>query len=115
MSEHRDSYAALADDRVFKSMKESEKRLDRISRRVIPTARIPEVADRIQNGDILGFATSTPGLDVTHCAIAHRDRRGVLRVVHAPLTGGGVEVSRLALPEYVAEIRSTGVMVARPI
>jgi hypothetical protein len=116
MTEHRDSYAALADDRVFRSMKEMEKRLDRLSRRVIPTARIASVEDRIQNGDILGFATSTPGLDVTHCAIAVRDSRGTLRVAHAPLSGGAVEVSRLPLAEYVAEISgATGIMVARPI
>ena len=116
MSEHRDSYAALADDRVFKSMRETEKRLDRISRRVIPTARIAEVEDRIQSGDVIGFATSTPGLDVTHCAIAVRDSRGTLRVAHAPLSGGGVEMSRLTLPEYVAQLReASGIMVARPI
>jgi hypothetical protein len=116
MTEQRDSYAALADDRVFKSMKEMEKRLDRLSRRVIPTARIASVEDRIQNGDILGFATSTPGLDVTHCAIAVRDSRGTLRAAHAPLSGGGVEVSKLPLAEYVADIRGAmGIMVARPI
>ncbi len=116
MSEHRDSYVALADDRVFQSIKEMEQRLDRVSRRVIPTARIAEVEDRIQNGDVIGFATNTPGLDVTHCALAVRDSRGVLRVAHAPLTGGGVEVSRLALPEYVAALSgASGIMVARPL
>jgi cell wall-associated NlpC family hydrolase len=116
MTEHRDSYIALADDRVFKSMKAMEKRLDHLSRRVIPTARIAEVDDRIQNGDVIGFATSTPGLDVTHCAIAVRDSRGVLRVAHAPLTGGGVEVSKSSLPEYVSGLRdASGIMVARPI
>jgi hypothetical protein len=116
MTEHRDSYVALADARVFKSVQEMEKRLDHISRRVIPTARIAEVEDRIQNGDIVGFATSTPGLDVTHCAVAIRDSRGVLRVAHVPLAGGGVEVSRNSLPEYVAQLRdATGIMVARPL
>jgi hypothetical protein len=116
MTEHRDSYVALADDRVFKSMKEMEKRLDHVPRRVIPTARIAEVEDRIQNGDVIGFATNTPGLDVTHCAVAVRDSRGVLHAAHAPLAGGGVEVSKLALPEYVAQLRdASGIMVARPI
>lgn len=116
MTEHRDSYAALADDRVFKSIQEMEKRLDNVSRRVIPTARIAQVEDRIQNGDVIGFATSTPGLDVTHCGVAVRDSRGVLRVAHAPLTGGGVEVCKHSLPEYVASLRdATGIMVARPI
>jgi hypothetical protein len=116
MTEHRDSYVALADDRVFKAMKETEKRLDGVSRHVIPAARIAQVEDRIQNGDIIGFATNTAGLDVTHCAVAVRDARGVLRVAHAPLTGGGVEVSRSSLPEYVAGLRdATGIMVGRPI
>ena len=116
MSEHRDSYVALADDRVFKSITDMEKRLDKLSRRVIPTARIAAVEDRIQNGDVIGFATNTAGLDVTHCAIAVRDSRGVLRVAHAPLAGGGVEVSKHALPEYVAQLRdATGIMVGRPI
>ena len=116
MTDHRDSYVALADDRIFKSVKEMEKRLDNLSRRVIPTARIAQVEDRIQNGDIIGFATGTPGLDVTHCGVAVRDSRGVLRVALAPLAGGGVQVSKLALPEYVAQLRdATGIMVARPI
>ena len=40
---------------------------------------------------------------------------GVLRVLHAPLSGGSVEITRSTLPEYVAAIkRSTGILVARP-
>jgi hypothetical protein len=40
----------------------------------------------------------------------------VLRVLHAPLSGGVVEVTRATLPEYVAAIRrSTGILVARPL
>ncbi len=115
MTEHRDAYAALADDRVHAAIGEAERRLDGRPRRVIPTARIPEVADRIETGDVLAFATSIPGLDVTHAAFAHRDGRGVLRVLHAPLSGGTVEVTAATLPEYVAAIRrATGILVARP-
>jgi hypothetical protein len=48
--------------------------------------------------------------------MAHRDGKGVLRVLHAPLSGGSVEVTRSTLPEYVAAIRrSTGILVARPL
>jgi len=83
---------------------------------VVPAARLGAVADRIETGDVLGFATAIPGLDVTHAAFAHRGDDGVLRVLHAPLSGGVVEVTRATLPEYVAAIRrATGVMVARPI
>jgi hypothetical protein len=115
MTEHRASYPALADDGVFREIAAMERRLDGRPRRVIPTARIPAVADRIETGDVLAFATAIPGLDVTHAAFAYRDASGVLRVLHAPLSGGAVEVSRAPLPGYVAAIRrSTGILVARP-
>ena len=93
-----------------------ERGLDGRPRRVVPTARIPEVSDRIETGDVLAFATAIPGLDVTHAALAYRDAAGVLRVLHAPLSGGVVEVTRATLPEYVAAIRrATGILVARPL
>jgi len=115
MTEHRKSYPALADGRVFDAIGAMERRLDGQARRVIPTARIAQVADRIQTGDVLAFATAIPGLDVTHSAMAYRDGQGVLRVLHAPLSGGSVEITRSTLPEYVAAIkRSTGILVARP-
>jgi hypothetical protein len=115
MTEHRDSYPALADDGVFEEIGAIERRLERRPRRVIPTARIPEVAGRIETGDVLAFATAIPGLDVSHTAFAYRDPDGILRVLHAPLSGGVVEVTRATLPEYVAAIRrSTGILVARP-
>lgn len=115
MTEHRASYAALADDGVYREIGRVERGLDGRPRRVVPTERIPEVADRIDSGDVLAFATSIPGLDVTHAAFAYRDRAGVLRVLHAPLSGGVVEVTGATLPEYVSAIRrATGILVARP-
>jgi len=116
MTQHRASYPAFADEHVFREIGATERRLDGRPRRVVPTARIPELADRIETGDVLAFATAIPGLDVTHAAFAYRDATGVLRVLHAPLSGGVVEITRATLPEYVAAIRrATGVLVARPL
>jgi hypothetical protein len=115
MTEHRASYPGLAEDAVFREIGAVERGLDRRPRRVIPTKRIPEVVDRIETGDVVAFATEIPGLDVTHAAFAYRDRGNILRVLHAPLSGGVVEITRATLPEYVAAIRrSTGILVARP-
>ena len=71
----------------------------------------------LQTGDVLAFATSIAGLDVTHTGLAYRYADGVLRVLHAPLSGGVVQVSTgTTLPAYVAAIRrSTGILVARPL
>jgi hypothetical protein len=115
MTEHRASYPALAENGVFREIGAIERRLHGRPRRLVPTERIPAVAGRIETGDVLAFATAIPGLDVTHAAFAYRDAEGILRVLHAPLSGGVVEVTRATLGEYVAAIRrSTGILVARP-
>lgn len=116
MTEHRSSYPALANQQVFMETAAMERNLDSVARRPVPVAHIPSVLDRIQTGDVLAFATSIPGLDVSHAAFAYRDRQNVVRVLHAPLSGGVVEVTRTTLPEYVAAIRkATGILVARPL
>lgn len=116
MTEHRASYPALADEEALHAISAMERRLDGVPRRVVPTDRIPEVADRLESGDVLAFATDLPGLDVSHAAFAYRDGGGTLRVLHAPLSGGVVEVTRSTLPEYVAAIRrATGILAARPL
>jgi hypothetical protein len=116
MTEHRSSYPALANNSVFRAIGDMEHRLDNRPRRVVPTDRIPNVIDLIETGDVLAFATSIPGLDVSHAAFAYRDAAQVLRVLHAPLSGGVVEVTRATLPEYVSAIRhATGILIARPL
>lgn len=116
MSSHPDAYPALAVPEILAEIEEMERSLDGNPRWVVPTERIPEVSDRIDTGDVLAFATSIDGLDVTHAAFAYRDPEGTLRVLHAPLSGGVVEVTESTLPEYVAAIRSsTGILVARPL
>jgi hypothetical protein len=116
MTEHRQEYPALANDSMFDDIEEIERRISRTPRQVVAVERIPQVAPRIATGDVLGFATRISGLDVTHTAFAYRDKEGTLRVLHAPLSGGVVEITRATLPEYVAAIRrATGILVARPI
>jgi hypothetical protein len=116
MSTHRDSYPALASEAVYEQIQGIERSLDGRPRFVVPTERIASVEERIETGDVLAFATQIEGLDVTHSAMAFRDEGGVLRVLHAPLSGGVVEITRSTLPEYVGNIRTAiGILVARPI
>ncbi|HEY8256403.1 MAG TPA: N-acetylmuramoyl-L-alanine amidase-like domain-containing protein [Gemmatimonadales bacterium] len=115
MTGHRSSYPALADDGVFQAIGRIERALDGQPRWVVPKTRIAGVTERIETGDVLAFATEIEGLDVTHSAYAYRGADGVLRVLHAPLSGGVVEITHSTLPDYVAAIRkSTGILIARP-
>jgi hypothetical protein len=115
MTSHRDSYPALAHPEIVEAIASTERGLDGVPRWVVPTARIADIEDRLHTGDILAFATSIEGLDVTHAAFAYRRDDGELRVLHAPLSGGLVEITETTVPRYVAAIpRSTGIIVARP-
>jgi hypothetical protein len=115
MGDNPDSYPALAVPAVRAAIRARERALDGVPRNLIPTGRIPAVQHRIRSGDVLAFATAIDGLDVSHAAFAYRSADGVLRVLHAPLSGGVVEVTRADLPGYVAGLRrATGILVARP-
>ncbi len=116
MSEHRGSYPALRDDATFAAIVQMERSLDCCPRNLIPRDRIPEVTERLETGDVLAFATSIAGLDVTHTGFAYRSRDGVMRVLHAPLSGGVVQVSPGTVADYVNGLRSaTGILAARPL
>lgn len=115
MSAHRDAYPALADDATLRRIADLERARDGAPRHVVPRERIPAILPALRTGDLLAFATSIEGLDVTHTGLAYRDRAGTVRVLHAPLSGGAVEVSAGDLPAYVTAIRRcTGLLVARP-
>jgi hypothetical protein len=116
MSAHRGSYAALADQNTFRAVALHERSLDGVPRHRVPRARVAAISPRLQSGDVLAFATGIEGLDVTHTGLAHRDARGVLRVLHAPLSGGVVELSPGTLAQYVDALRGcTGILAARPL
>lgn len=115
MSEHRDAYPALRDDATFAAIVERERALDGSPRHLVPKARIAEITPRLETGDVLAFGTGIAGLDVTHTGLAYRDRDGVMRVLHAPLSGGVVQVSPGTVAEYVDALRGcTGILAARP-
>lgn len=116
MTSNAEAYPALEYPEAVEAIAEVERSLDGVTRWVVPTERIASVTDRIDTGDILAFATSIEGLDVTHAAFAYRTDDGVLRVLHAPLSGGVVEITDSTVRQYVRAIRrATGILVARPL
>jgi hypothetical protein len=116
MTSNPDAYPALGHPGMVEAIAQVERALDESPRWVVPTERIARIDDRLQTGDIVAFATAIEGLDVTHAAFAYRDGAGPMRVLHAPLSGGVVEITGSTLEQYVRAIRrSTGILVARPL
>lgn len=115
MSSHPQYYPALQRDSVeIFRMKKIEAKINEMKHLVIKKRRIPEILNKLQNGDIVAFATTVEGLDYSHT--------GLIRyVVNEPhlLHASSVE-KKVVLGErvdrYVAgKDKITGISIARPI
>ena len=116
MTSHVESYAKLKETPAFVpilAVREAE--ITKREKYYIPKERLALAASKIENGDIIGITTNLEGLDVTHTGVAVREE-GVLRFMHAPITGAKVQITEGSLADYLAKFRKdTGVMVARPL
>ncbi len=114
MTNHADAYRQLEDPDVVEEIHSIEARLSTGPRWYVPQERIPDVAADIRTGDIIAATSTLSGLDVAHTGIAVWVD-GALHLMHAPLTGGVVEVSETPLAERIARLsQQDGIMVARP-
>jgi cell wall-associated NlpC family hydrolase len=115
MTTHPSSYRQLGDTATVQRIAETEKRLTARGYPFVRKDRVRAVLGKIRNGDLIGTATSMAGIDVSHTGIAVR-KDGTIKFLHAPLSGGSVQVSEGSLADYLARHDAmTGVVVARPL
>jgi hypothetical protein len=114
MSTHPESYAQLKTAGFVERIVAVEESLTQRGFYAIPRDKVPGIAKKLRSGDIIGTVTSMKGIDVSHTGlIVVQD--GVPRFLHAPLSGGHVELAGGSIADYVARNRSmVGIIVARP-
>jgi hypothetical protein len=113
MSTHPESYRQLSDDSTLQSIREIERSLNHQPLFYIPKENISRLSG-FQPGDIIGITTSVEGLDISHTGLAVL-ANGVVKYLHAPLSGGSVQISESSLADYVMASKGrTGIMIARP-
>jgi hypothetical protein len=115
MTTHTSAYRQLASPRFVERVKTAEERLSEVERYYVPKEKVPSAESALQSGDIVGITTSMEGLDVSHTGLVIRQEETV-KFLHAPLSGGAVEVSKHSFAEYLAERETqTGIVVGRPL
>jgi len=115
MSTHPQSYRQLSDKGVVDSIRATEIRLSSSARTYLPKPDIRQRQDKLRSGDIIAITTSIPGLDVSHTGLVSM-KGGTPYYLHAPLSGGSVQLSQGSLADYLAGAgKHTGIMVARPM
>lgn len=114
MNTHRASYPVLKNEVEFQKMKIIEKNLSRKTFHIIGKDKFGAIKNKIQNGDIIAFATNQDGLDVAHMGFALWQRKG-LRLLHASSKEGAVVISGKTLAAYLKQNKKyCGLILARP-
>ena len=115
MSTHADSYRQLSNRSYLRLIKAAETRLSAQRKHFLPKKRLQVLHTGLSNGDVIGITTSIKGIDIAHMGVVV-ESDGVTKFLHAPLSGGMVEVSAGSLGEYLeAHPSHTGIVVARPL
>lgn len=114
MTNHIDAYRQLANRENVEAIRRTEYELSGLTRFKIPEEDVGERAALIQNGDIIAATSTVEGLDITHTGLAYW-QDGQLHLLHAPLVGGVVEVSRFPLADRILRLEGQdGIRVTRP-
>ena len=115
MSTHPEAYRQLADPRNLSAIRGVEFDLSSSTRFKIPEGEIATWSSWIQDGDIIAATSTVDGLDVAHTGLAVW-QGAELHLLHAPLVGEVVEVSRLPLADRILRLAGQdGIRVTRPI
>ena len=106
MSKHPDSYPQLkGNPENVEKIRAFEQNLETWDYWYIPKADLPKCIKNIKTGDIIGFNSATPGLDIAHVAYAYWEG-DTLTFIHASFTEKKVVINKKPLVEYTNGIKS---------
>lgn len=108
MTRHRNAYTALADSANYERIKDVEGayRSHRFPYIKSVDLGAKEVVAKLRDGDAVAFVTNMNDLDVTHLGMIVKEDDGLFHVLHASMSNGQVEVSKIPLTEFMRRNRS---------
>ena len=114
MSTHPDSYPQIkANQALIKEIRQIELKVSAEPFFYIPKEKIALHEKDIHDGDIVALVTKIPGMDVSHVGILFK-KDGRVFLLHAPLSGGKVEATKVPIADYLKNSKNTtGIFVVR--
>lgn len=114
MSTHPADYAMLKDSPTdVEKMKQIENIINARMYRYIPKEEIAGQEKNMENGDVVIFMTSKPGLDASHMGVVSK-ADGKTTFIHASSKAGKVIVNPASIADYCSGISAcTGIVVGR--
>ena len=106
MSTHPASYKQLKNSpETVGKIRAVEENLNTWDYWYIPKADLPKCIKNIKTGDIVGFNSATPGLDIAHVAYAYWEG-DTLTFIHASYTDKKVVINKTPLVQYTNGIKA---------
>lgn len=116
MSRHPWRYPALGSAALRADIEAAEARLSASRPLVVGGEKLAQAQDRLQEGDIVAFATTKPGILLTHAGFVVRGRDGKAHLLHASSHHRRVVLTSRDLTAYVQRRpERRGIVVARPL
>ena len=110
---HRELYPALGNKKQLAKMATAERNLSRRTFHIIGKDQVRAQKEKLENGDIIAFATHQEGLDIAHVGFAVRKGKN-LHLLHASKKEGAVVISKSTIQAYLKSNKTlTGIIVAR--
>lgn len=116
MSTNFDKYRQLkGNEDLTNKIKGIEQTINHRKYYFIPTEKIEKVKNRLKSGDMVGFVTTIPGIDISHVGIIYKEGER-LTFYHASSSLKKVVLHQGTLYDYVKSTgKNTGIVVSRPI
>lgn len=106
MTTHSNAYKQLRNNaELVSQIRVAEENLNAYDYYYIPKAKLKECIHNIKTGDIIGFNSATPGIDIAHVAYAYW-QNGELTFIHASYGDHKVVINEMPLVEYTNGIKS---------
>jgi hypothetical protein len=104
-----------ADPSLVPELIRVENELSRRGITYVPKSQVPKIESQLRNGDIISIVTTWHGTYTSHVGVASRDKKGVLRFLHASKNHRKVVLDD-RLSDYLNKFsKHAGIFVARPL
>jgi pentose-5-phosphate-3-epimerase len=81
----------------------------------IPKTKVAAAEKHLRDGDVVSIVTTWPGTYTSHVGLAVRDKRGVLRFLHASRNHRKVVLDERLSTYLAGNSKHMGIFVSRPI
>lgn len=117
MSTHSQLYQHLNGyPEAVEEIRNTENKLSKIGFYTIVKEAVPGIEAQLQDGDIVAFTTSVPGLDIGHVGFVVKGKDNKAYLLHAPQEGSAVQIATENLGKYISHVKKhAGVIILRPI